>query len=101
MVKTSVDLISMADIARLAGQSRATVGNGKSGNPDSRQGVGRGPRGRFSDRTEVFKCFELPGRSEKSSIEADVFGGFSDQLRSGMQTEEALPLFLLLLAVMS
>ena len=34
MVQTNADLISMADIARLAGQSRAAVGNWKSRNPD-------------------------------------------------------------------
>ena len=34
MARTGLDLISMADIARLAGQSRATVGNWKSRNPD-------------------------------------------------------------------
>ena len=33
MAKTGVDLISTADIARLAGQSRAAVGNWKARNP--------------------------------------------------------------------
>jgi len=39
MAKTGLDLISTADIARLAGQSRATVGNWKARNPDFRPSV--------------------------------------------------------------
>ena len=43
----ALDLISMADIARLAGQSRATVGNWKSRNPeDFPPERGRGLAGR-------------------------------------------------------
>ncbi len=54
MVQSQLDLISMADIARLAGQSRATVGNWKSRNPeDFPPERGRGSRGPLYDRAEV------------------------------------------------
>ena len=54
MVQGQVDLISMADIARLAGQSRATVGNWKSRNPeDFPPERGRSSRGPLYDRAEV------------------------------------------------
>jgi type I restriction-modification system DNA methylase subunit len=101
MAKTGVDLISMADIARLAGQSRATVGNWKSRNPDFPPERGRGPRGPLYDRAEVTWWLESTGRLDKRSNEADLIWGVSDQFRGDLRAEDALPLVLLLLAVMS
>ena len=101
MAKTGLDLISMADIARLAGQSRATVGNWKARNPDFPPERDRGPRGPLYDRTEVTRWLESTGRLDKRPHEVEVMWRVVDGLRADMQTEEALTLVLLLLAVMS
>jgi type I restriction-modification system DNA methylase subunit len=101
MAKTGLDLISMADIARLAGQSRAAVGNWKSRNPDFPPERGRGPRGPLYDRAEVTRWLESTGRLKKRPHEVEVMWRVADGLRRDMQTEEALPLVLLLLAVIS
>jgi len=50
---TSTDLISTADIARLAGESRATVGNWKRRYPDFPPERGRNARGPLYDAAEV------------------------------------------------
>lgn len=47
------DLISMAEIARLAGQSRATVGNWKARHDDFPLERARVPRGPLYSRAEV------------------------------------------------
>ncbi len=47
------DLLSMADVARLAGQSRATVGNWKKRYPDFPSERSRNPRGPLYDRSEI------------------------------------------------
>jgi type I restriction-modification system DNA methylase subunit len=101
MAKTGTDLISMADIARLAGQSRATVGNWKARNPDFPPERGRGPRGPLYDRAEVIPWLEVTGRLDKRSNEADLIWRVADQFRGDLRAEDALPLVLLLLAVMS
>ena len=101
MAKTGVDLISMADIARLAGQSRATVGNWKSRNPDFPPERGRGPRGPLYDRAEVTWWLESTGQLTERSNEADLYLGCLRPVRGDLRGRGALPLVLLLLAVMS
>jgi type I restriction-modification system DNA methylase subunit len=101
MAKTGLDLISTADIARLAGQSRATVGNWKARNPDFPPERGRGPRGPLYDRAEVTRWLESTSRLDKQSHEVAVIWSVADQLRGDMRTEDALSLVLVLLAVMS
>jgi type I restriction-modification system DNA methylase subunit len=102
MPQTRIDLISMADIARLAGQTRATVGNWKRRNPDDFPPErGRGSRGPLYDRAEVTAWLESTKRLEKRSPEVTAVWRLADQLRDGMRTEDTMPLLLLLLAVMS
>ena len=102
MAQAQLDLISMADIARLAGQSRATVGNWKSRNPeDFPPERGRGPRGPLYDRAEVTAWLEATNRLDKRPPEVAAMWHLADQLRGEMSTEDAMPLLLLLLAVMS
>src|SRR5579884_1820205 len=56
-------LISMAEIARLAGQSRATVGNWKARNPeDFPRERGHSGRGPLYDRAEVVAWLEATNR---------------------------------------
>ena len=50
---TETKLIGMAEIARLAGESRATVGNWKRRYPDFPQERGRNPRGPLYDQAEI------------------------------------------------
>jgi type I restriction-modification system DNA methylase subunit len=101
MAKTGLDLISMADIARLAGQSRATVGNWKARNPDFPPERGRGPRGPLYDRAEVTQWLESTNRLDKRPQEVAVMWRVADLLRGDMRTEDALSLVLVLLALMS
>ena len=53
MGQHSSDLVSMADIARLAGQSRSTVGNWKAREADFPTEDSRGPRGPLYERESV------------------------------------------------
>lgn len=102
MAQVKFDLISMADIARLAGQSRATVGNWKSRNPEEFPPErGRSSRGPLYDRAEVTAWLEATNRLDKRPPEVDAMWQLAGQLRDGMKTEDAMALLLLLLAVMS
>ena len=101
MANTGLGLISMADIARLAGQSRATVGNWKARNPDFPPERGRGPRGPLYDQAEVTRWLETTGRLDKQAKEVAVMWSVAEQLRGDTATEDALSLVLVLLAVMS
>jgi type I restriction-modification system DNA methylase subunit/predicted DNA-binding transcriptional regulator AlpA len=101
MARTGLELISMADIARLAGQSRATVGNWKARNPDFPPERGRGARGPLYDRAEVTQWLESTNRLDKRPEEVAAMWQVADQLRGSMTMQDALPLILVLLAVMS
>ena len=96
------DLISMADIARLAGESRATVGNWKRRNPDDFPVErGRGPRGPLYDRIEVTEWLSATGRLDQRPPEVVAVWTLADDLRGAMTIEEAMQLSLVLLAVMA
>ena len=102
MAQTTADLISMADIARLAGQSRAAVGNWKSRNPDEFPVErGRGPRGPLYDRSEVIAWLEATNRLDQRSPDAVATRHLADQVRAGLPTDDVIPLTLLLLALMA
>src|SRR5262249_45891258 len=89
-------------IARLAGQSRATVGNWKARNPDDfPRERGRGPRGPKYDRAEVTAWLEATNRLDKRAPEVMAMWHLANQFSGEMPTEDALPLLLVLLAVMS
>jgi type I restriction-modification system DNA methylase subunit len=102
MATLQPDLISMADIARLAGQSRATAGNWKSRNAeDFPVERGRSSRGPLYDRAEVTAWLEVTNRLDRRSAEVTAVWHLADQLRDGMSTEATMSLLLLLLAMMS
>lgn len=65
MTAHSTDLISMADIARLAGQRRATVGNWKARNSDFPTERGRNARGPLYDRAEVTDWLQRTNRLDE------------------------------------
>lgn len=95
------DLVSMADIARLSGQSRATVGNWKGRNPDEFPPErGRSSRGPLYDRAEVTEWLAATGRLDQRPPEVVAVWKLAEDLRDGMTTEDAMQLSLLLLAVM-
>jgi type I restriction-modification system DNA methylase subunit len=102
MAAHDYDLISMADIARLAGQSRATVGNWKGRNPDDFPAErGRGPRGPLYDRIEVTEWLTATGRLDQRPPEVVAVWALADELRGPMTIEDAMQLSLVLLAVMA
>lgn len=100
MTAPGIDLISMADVARLAGQSRATVGNWKARNPDFPAERGRGPRGPLYDQAEVIDWLQATNRIDQRPPEVVAVWQLADQLRGDLSTEDTLPLLLVLLAVM-
>jgi len=100
MAQPTADLISMADIARLAGQSRATVGNWKARNPEEfPRERGRGSRGPLYDRGEVVAWLEATDRLDTRPHEGDGVWNLGAAFRGEMSTEDAMPLLLVLLAV--
>ncbi len=100
MTDMEYDLISMADIARLAGRSRATVGNWKSRNPDDFPPErGRSPRGPLYDRSEAIEWLRDKGRLESAPAEAATMWELMDLLRGELNSEDATALILVLLAV--
>jgi type I restriction enzyme M protein len=102
MGQGQLDLISMADIARLAGQSRATVGNWKARNPDDfPPEQGRSSRGPLYDRAEVTDWLTATERLDERPPEVVAVWQLADDLRHGMTTEEAMQMGLVLLAIMA
>ena len=74
MTEQASDLVSMADIARLAGQSRSTVGNWKARDPDFPPEHSRGPRGPLYQRESVVAWLSEKGRlAEPLSARGGVF----------------------------
>ena len=102
MAQAPADLVSMADIARLAGQSRATVGNWKARNSeDFPPERGRGARGPLYDRAEVVAWLEATNRLDKRPPEVTAVWDLADAFRGEISTADAMPLLLVLLAVMA
>jgi type I restriction-modification system DNA methylase subunit len=101
MADTTLDLISMADIARLAGQRPATVGNWKSRNPDFPPERGRGTRGPLYDRAEVIAWLEATNRLDKQPHDVAAVWNIVSQLKGRVRIEDALQVLLVLLALRS
>ena len=99
MATGPLELVSMADIARIAGQSRATVGNWKARNPDFPAERERGSRGPLYDRTEVMAWLQATGRLKAHATDIPVAWRLMDQLRGSTSVTEALQVLLVLLAV--
>lgn len=103
--------ISMADIARLTGQSRATVGNWKSRNSDFPPASSRGPRGPLYNPMEILKWLDSTGRlgmldawrAEQDALQPArvALPLYVDLTKEGMSHEDAVALLLLLAAVRS
>ncbi|MGO9956198.1 MAG: N-6 DNA methylase [Solirubrobacteraceae bacterium] len=92
----------MAEIARLAGQSRATVGNWKARDPENFPRVrGRGTRGPLYDRAEVVEWLEATDRLDTRPSEVTAVWNLAAAFRGEMSTEDAMALLLVLLAVMA
>ena len=60
----------------------------------------RGPRGPLYDRSEVITWLEATNRLDQRSPDALATRHLADQVRAGMPTDDAIPLTLLLLALM-
>jgi type I restriction-modification system DNA methylase subunit len=92
------DLVSTADIARLAGEGRATVGNWKVRYAEFPPERGRSKRGPLYDRAEVTAWLRETGRLRRPP-EVDALWGLAERLRNDMSMEEALGFILILLAL--
>jgi type I restriction enzyme M protein len=96
---THADLISMAEIATLAGESRSTVGNWKSRQSDFPMERGSNSRGPLYDRDEVLEWLRSTGRL------ATVHGinkfalRLLDALRGSLRTDHAVDLIMVALGV--
>src|SRR5262249_18322920 len=102
MADSSTDLVSMADIARLAGEKRATVGNWKARNPeDFPRERGRGARGPLYDRVEVVSWLETKNRLHARAPELQALWNVADSFRGELSTDQVTPVLLLLLAIKS
>ena len=94
------DLIGMADIAQMAGQRRATVGNWKRRYPDDfPKQRGSSPRGPLYDAAEVAAWLASQTRpsAEDGGIAAAAFE-MADAMRSDVPMQDQLPLILALLS---
>jgi len=91
----------MADIARLAGQSRATVGNWKARYPDFPAERERGPRGPLYDQAEVMGWLQSTGRIKVLATDIPAVRHLTDQLRAStsLGSDEILEVLFALLAV--
>lgn len=93
------DLISMAEIAKLADQSRSTVGNWKARQSDFPTERGQSSRGPLYDRSEVIEWLTRTGRIP-ATRGADQFAWrLMDTLRGTLRSDDALDLACLLLGV--
>lgn len=102
MTEETFDLISMAEIARIAGQSRSTVGNWKARDPDDFPAErGRSTRGPLYDRGEVTAWLVATNRLDAHRSEVAVLWDVANQFRGELATEDVLPLALILLALMA
>lgn len=100
MADDEFELISMADIARLAGESRSTVGNWKSRNPDDFPPErGRSPRGPMYDRAETIRWLEGKGRLNSRPSEVMTAWNLLDRVRGELDVEDATALVLVLLSM--
>ena len=94
------DLIGMADIAQMAGQSRATVGNWKRRYPDDfPKQRGSSPRGPLYDAAEVVTWLASQTRTsaERSEVATAAFE-MADAMGSEVAMHDQLPLILALLS---
>lgn len=101
MAGSQLDLIAMADIARLAGQSRAAVGNWKARYEDFPQERGRGPRGPLYDRAEVVAWLKETKRLDEKPQEVEAIWRLLERCRDQIKTEDALLMLLMLLGARS
>lgn len=102
MAAQSTDLIGMADIARLAGQRRATVGNWKARNPDFPTERGRNARGPLYDRAEVIDWLQRTNRLDEPLPQLDslMLDHLVSQYRNTEDAQYIPTIVLITLAVM-
>ena len=93
------DLISMAEIAKLADQSRSTVGNWKARQSDFPTERGKSSRGPLYDRNEVIEWLTKTGRIAATRGADELAWRLMDILRGTLRSDDALDLALLSLGV--
>ncbi len=101
MSEGGASLISTADIARLAGQRRATVGNWKSRHADFPPERGRNPRGPLYDRAEVLEWLTNTNRLDEHSAEVAAIWELGSRFSGHLDQADLLALVLVVLAVRS
>lgn len=96
MADSIPELITLVEVARIAGQKRSTVGNWKDrieGFPAPRE---KGPRGPLYERTEIEKWLSDTGRLPKHDPNEGNIGHLADHLRGQLFQEEGA--FIILMA---
>ena len=99
MMNPEVDLVTMADIARLADRKPAVVGNWKAREEDFPQPHSKGNRGPLYERSVVIDWLRLKGRL--AGVPENQRAGFqlADVLRSQLKIDEGVPFILVILAL--
>jgi hypothetical protein len=92
-------LISMADIARLAGQRRATVGNWKSRHADFPPERGRSPRGPLYDRAEIMEWLVCTDRLDERPPEVAAIWQLARRFKGDLDEPDLLATILVVLAL--
>jgi type I restriction-modification system DNA methylase subunit len=101
------DLINMADIARMSGQSRATVGNWKRRYADFPTEKGRTPRGPLYDSEEVaswiakhVEAGPRPGGRDRLGKSSRTFWSALDQSESDSPTHLVMAVLVLIIEIL-
>ena len=101
------DLINMADIARMSGQSRATVGNWKRRYDDFPAEKGRTPRGPLYDSEEVaswiakhVEAGPRPGGRDRLGKSSRTFWSALDQSESDSPTHLVMAVLVLIIEIL-
>ena len=99
MTEGTPDLVSMADVARLAGVSRAAAGNWKSREVDFPEAHSKGSRGPLYDRADVVEWLLKTNRMDGGSLEAGAVFRLANGFRASLDHEDTFIVILLLLAL--
>mgnify|MGYP003586900751 CR=1 FL=1 len=89
MTAATAGLVSMADIARMTGQSRSTVGNWKARHADFPPPASRTSRGPLYDRSDVEAWLQRTGRLDPKVSAAPASGAGGPRVSTALDRNDA------------